>query len=161
VGAPLAPDTLLLVRGIMQLADRALVPIEQFSLGGLESVRGYRQDLLLSDNGALPSLEVRLPVLASQLECSYSCPFGDVGTTWNSGRSARTLTPGVCWSGFALVHRADASLRVLIGYSLVNVDGFNETWQENGLYFSANLQPLFSKSSVALRKGWMAQPYWR
>jgi len=41
---PLAPDTLLLVRGNVQLADRALVPIEQFSLGGLESVRGYRQD---------------------------------------------------------------------------------------------------------------------
>jgi len=49
----LAPDTLLLIRGDVQLSDRALVPIEQFSLGGLESVRGYRQDLLLTDNGAL------------------------------------------------------------------------------------------------------------
>jgi len=37
----------------VQLSDRALVPIEQFGLGGLESVRGYRQDLLLTDNGAL------------------------------------------------------------------------------------------------------------
>jgi len=42
-GAP-PPDTLL-IRGDVQLSDRALVPIEQFSLGGLESVRGYRQDL--------------------------------------------------------------------------------------------------------------------
>ena len=87
----LAPDTLLLIRSNVQLADRALVPIEQFSLGGLESVRGYRQDLLLSDNGAFASAEVRLPLLrVSQLDAVLQLtPFVDVGTTWNSsGRSA-------------------------------------------------------------------------
>jgi len=36
----LAPDTLLVVRGDLQLADRPLVPLEQFGLGGLNSVRG-------------------------------------------------------------------------------------------------------------------------
>ena len=57
----LAPDTLFLLRADVQLADRTLVPLEQFGLGGQESVRGYRQDLLLTDNGALASAEVRFP----------------------------------------------------------------------------------------------------
>ncbi|MGQ9869501.1 ShlB/FhaC/HecB family hemolysin secretion/activation protein, partial [Leptodesmis sp.] len=38
----LAPDTILLVRGDLQLADRPLLPIEQFGIGGFLSVRGYR-----------------------------------------------------------------------------------------------------------------------
>lgn len=59
----LAPDTLLLVRGDVQLSTTSLVPLEQFSLGGFQNVRGYRQDLLLSDNGAFASAEVRLPIL--------------------------------------------------------------------------------------------------
>ena len=44
----LAPDTLFLIRADVQLADRALVPLEQIGVGGQETVRGYRQDLLLS-----------------------------------------------------------------------------------------------------------------
>jgi hemolysin activation/secretion protein len=48
----LAADTLLLLRGDVQLADRALVPLEQIGLGGQDTIRGYRQDVLLTDNGA-------------------------------------------------------------------------------------------------------------
>ncbi len=59
----LAPDTLLLLRADAQLADRALLPFEQFSLGGIDSVRGYRQDALLTDNGIFASAEVRIPIL--------------------------------------------------------------------------------------------------
>ncbi|MHC5830270.1 MAG: ShlB/FhaC/HecB family hemolysin secretion/activation protein, partial [Nostoc sp.] len=40
----LAPETLLLLRLNTQLASRTLLPIEQFGLGGQDSVRGYRQD---------------------------------------------------------------------------------------------------------------------
>ncbi|NEQ84667.1 MAG: ShlB/FhaC/HecB family hemolysin secretion/activation protein, partial [Moorea sp. SIO2I5] len=59
----LAPNTILLIRGDVQLADRSLVPLEQIGIGGLESVRGYRQDLILSDNGAFISAELRLPII--------------------------------------------------------------------------------------------------
>jgi hypothetical protein len=49
----LAPETLFLLRADVQLSPDELVPLEQFGLGGIESVRGYRQDALLTDNGAL------------------------------------------------------------------------------------------------------------
>ncbi|HEY9639026.1 MAG TPA: ShlB/FhaC/HecB family hemolysin secretion/activation protein, partial [Coleofasciculaceae cyanobacterium] len=45
----LAPDTLLLLRADAQIANTALLPLEQFSLGGQDTVRGYRQDFLLTD----------------------------------------------------------------------------------------------------------------
>jgi len=56
-------------------------PIEQFGLGGLESVRGYRQDLLLTDN-ALLLRRCGYQFCVSQLGwCLTACPFVDVGTT--------------------------------------------------------------------------------
>jgi Haemolysin secretion/activation protein ShlB/FhaC/HecB len=62
----LAPDTLLIVRGDIQLADRTLLPLEQFGIGGQETVRGYGQDALLTDNGILFSTELRLPILKTK-----------------------------------------------------------------------------------------------
>lgn len=84
----LADDTLFLVRTNMQLADRALVPLEQFGLGGQESVRGYRQDALLADNGVLASAEFRLPIYRNREQklLLQLTPFIDFGTSWDSGK---------------------------------------------------------------------------
>ncbi len=46
----LAPNTLWVIRSDLQFASKATFPIEQFALGGLDSVRGYRQNFLLTDN---------------------------------------------------------------------------------------------------------------
>lgn len=61
----LAPDALLLVRGGLQVADRPLVPIEQLSIGGPQTVRGYRRDQVLANSGALASIEGRIPIFRS------------------------------------------------------------------------------------------------
>ncbi len=53
-----------MVRGNIQLASQPLVPMEQFATGGINSVRGYRQDLLLTDNGLFLSAEYQLPILS-------------------------------------------------------------------------------------------------
>ena len=58
-----APDALFLARTNLQFTGEALVPLEQFGLGGLDSVRGYRQDLFLVDNGIFASAEARIPIL--------------------------------------------------------------------------------------------------
>jgi hemolysin activation/secretion protein len=42
----LAPETLLLLRANTQLASRSLLPLEQLGLGGIDTIRGYRQDYL-------------------------------------------------------------------------------------------------------------------
>ncbi|MEO0541321.1 MAG: ShlB/FhaC/HecB family hemolysin secretion/activation protein, partial [Cyanobacteria bacterium P01_A01_bin.105] len=47
----LGRDTLFFLRGDAQFALDDLLSIEEFGIGGAQSVRGYRQDALLRDNG--------------------------------------------------------------------------------------------------------------
>ncbi len=140
----LAPNTLLLLRANVQLASTALVPLEQFGLGGLESVRGYRQDLLLTDNGAFASAEVQLPILrVSQLNGVLQlAPFVNFGTTWNSGRDAPDQNT-LASVGFGLrLSQGDRFIaRLDWGIPLVSVTSPERTWQENGLYFSVLYNP--------------------
>lgn len=142
----LAPDTLLLVRADAQLADRALVPLEQFGLGGQETVRGYRQDILLTDNGVLASAEVRIPVLRlPQLEDSIVqlAPFVDIGAAWNnSGRPdpdpnvLASIGLGLQWQLGDIL-----TLRLDYGIPLVSISSSDRTWQESGFYFSIIASP--------------------
>ncbi len=140
----LADETLLLVRANMQLADRSLVPIEQFGLGGLRSVRGYRQDLLLTDNGILATAEVQYPILRipQSQTLLQVVPFFDVGSGWNSNREnpdVNTLVSvglGLQWrQGDRFTARLDW------GIPLVSVNSRERTWQENGVYFSVIYNP--------------------
>ncbi len=141
----LAADTLLLVRGDLQLASRGLVPLEQFGLGGLESVRGYRQDLLLTDNGAFASVEVRIPILrVSQLNGVLQLtPFVDVGTAWNSGRSGpESGTLASAGLGLRLQLGDSFTARLDWGIPLISLDSNERTWrQEDGLHFSVLYNP--------------------
>lgn len=135
----LASDTLFLIRGDIQLADSALMPLEQFGLGGQETVRGYRRDVLLSDNGALLSTEVRLPILrVSQIDGLLQLvPFVDVGTAWNP--EGDSPDPNlIAGTGVGLLWQMGDhfSARLEWGIPLVEIDNQGNTWQENGVYFS-------------------------
>ena len=85
----LAPDTLFIVRTDLQVADSPIVSFEQFALGGLGSVKGYRQNTLLTDNGVFASMEVRLPVLRIPDEkiLVQIVPFADLGYGSNVGEA--------------------------------------------------------------------------
>lgn len=146
----LAQDTLLLIRTDVQLADSPLVPLEQFGLGGQESVRGYRQDALLTDNGVLASAEIRLPIYRApdQQVLLQLTPFIDVGTTWdNSGRDDADTnisdTDTLVSVGLGL--RLQLSNRLIArfdwGIPLIDLTSSERTLQEKGLYFSVNYNP--------------------
>jgi len=47
-----------------QLANDSLLPLEKFSVGGLDSVRGYRTNQLVRDEGYTASVEYRRPLFA-------------------------------------------------------------------------------------------------
>ena len=140
----LAEDTLLLVRGNMQLGDRALLPIEQFGLGGLGSVRGYRQDLLLTDNGVFATAEIQYPILRipQWQGVLQVVPFFDVGSAWNSGRENPDINT-LASVGLGLQWRQSDrfTARLDWGIPLVSVDSRERTWQENGVYFSILYNP--------------------
>ena len=144
----LAPDTLLLIRADLQLADRPLVPLEQFGLGGDYTVRGYRQDFLLTDNAALASVEFRLPIYRRPLRQTVLqlAPFFDVGTGWNNSANTEPSTPNTntlasIGLGLRLQLSDNLTARLDYGIPLIDVPSTKRTWQENGLYFSIIANP--------------------
>lgn len=68
----------------VQVADDLLFPLEQMAIGGRYSVRGYRENALLRDNGVAYQFETRFPVWTSSAGFPYVqfCPFADVGHSW-------------------------------------------------------------------------------
>lgn len=141
----LAPDTLLLVRGDMQVADRPLLPFEQFAIGGIDSVRGYRQDLLLTDNGVFASAELRLPIarIPKWNGVLQVTPFAEIGHGWNRGNSNGLKTDTLASVGLGLRLQLSEWLTARFdwGIPLVKVPRQNNTLQERGLYFSIVVSP--------------------
>ncbi|NEP02490.1 MAG: ShlB/FhaC/HecB family hemolysin secretion/activation protein [Symploca sp. SIO2E9] len=141
----IADDTLLLVRANAQLADQALVSSEQFALGGLGSVRGYRQDTLQTDNGIFTSAEVQLPVLGvfKDKGVIQMVPFVDFGTAWNSSGNDNPDPNTLASVGLGLQWRQgnNFTARLDWGIPLISVDSRDRTWQENGLHFSVQWNP--------------------
>jgi hemolysin activation/secretion protein len=77
-----------LFRTEAQLADSPLLSLEQFSVGGHDTVRGYRENELVRDNGLVGSLEIRIPLLSDSAGRPYLqlAPFADIGRSWNASR---------------------------------------------------------------------------
>ena len=135
-------DFLLLLRGDVQLSTSALVPLEQFRVGGMGSVRGYRQDLVLGDNGVFASAEVRIPVLRiKSLDAVVQLtPFVDVGAVWNKDDEVEIehdILPSV-GIGLNISAGARFNARLDWGIPLVDVELDSGSLQEDGIYFSIN-----------------------
>jgi hemolysin activation/secretion protein len=76
----------LLFRLDVQLTTEPLLPLEQIAIGGRFSVRGYRENQLVRDNGLIASLESRIPLVRNTPWADYVqvVPFVDFGRGWNS-----------------------------------------------------------------------------
>ncbi len=135
----------LLLRSDVQLSASDLVPLEQFSLGGIESVRGYRQDSLLGDSGIFTSAEVRIPVSRwNNGQSSFSAiPFLDVGTVWGGEASNNQNKDTLLSIGLGLQLLLNDNLRARLdwGIPLIDVENRDRTLQEDGIYFSVEYLP--------------------
>ena len=135
----------LLLRSDIQLSSDDLVPLERFSLGGVESVRGYRQDVLLGDSGVFASAELRIPVYRwSNGQNSLSAvPFVDFGSIWSNSddRDPEENTVGSIGVGLKLDLIDTLSARIDYGIPFVEVSDSDDTLQEQGVYFSLEYFP--------------------
>ena len=135
----------LLLRSDIQLSSDDLVPLERFSLGGSQSVRGYRQDALLGDNGVFASAELRIPVYrwSNNRNSLAAIPFVDFGTTRSNSDTRIQEEDTVVSLGVGM--RLDLidilSARIDYGIPLIEVNDSDDTLQEQGLYFSLEYFP--------------------
>lgn len=134
-------ENLLLWRSHLQLATNPLLPLEAFRLGGLDTVRGYRQDGILTDSGWFSALELRFPLFKipqwdSQIQLT---PFFDYGIGWNlSGRDNQQLSS----LGIGLLWQQDNfTAGVQWGMALTDSPVDRRTWQEHGFSFFILYQP--------------------
>lgn len=134
----LAPETLLVTRANFQFSPSALPALEQIGLGGQYTVRGYRQDFLLTDSGVNASLELLLPILRFSRDqgAVQLIPFIDFGSAWNNEGEA--LSNSTLWSaGLGLqIRRGDFRARIDWGIPLISVDASERSLQERGIYFT-------------------------
>jgi len=81
-------DAGLIWRADVQLSQAPLLGMEQLALGGHATVRGYRENALVRDQGGVLSLEGRLPVWRGGAEAAVVevAPFVDAGHGANRNR---------------------------------------------------------------------------
>ncbi|HZG40022.1 MAG TPA: ShlB/FhaC/HecB family hemolysin secretion/activation protein, partial [Nodosilinea sp.] len=137
----LSDDHLLIVSADVQLTPNPLLPSEKFVIGGAQTVRGYRQNLLGGDSGFRVSVEDRIALNRDEagLPTLQLAPFVDLGSVWNVGSNPNpapvqgflaSLGLGLIWEP-----QPRLSLRVDYGLPLIGTSNRGNTWQEQGIYF--------------------------
>jgi hemolysin activation/secretion protein len=136
-------DIQLLFRLDVQLTTDPLLPLGQMAIGGRFSVRGYRENQLVRDNGLIASLESRIPLVRNAPWAEYVqvVPFVDFGWGWN--RKVDTPDPTTLLS-IGLGLRWGATWRVAVplrtqaevfwGYKLKDVRTEGGNLQDKGLH---------------------------
>jgi len=93
----------LLVRALLQRSPDRLVPLERLAVGGRHTVRGYRENQLVRDNGWAVGMEWhwRLWQDTAQAARLTLAPLLDVGAAWNQGEAKSRLASaglGLLWA---------------------------------------------------------------
>ncbi|MDJ0597988.1 MAG: ShlB/FhaC/HecB family hemolysin secretion/activation protein [Crocosphaera sp.] len=141
-----APDSLFISRVNLQVADSPIVSNEQFALGGLGSVKGYRSNTLLTDNGVFATMELRLPVLRipeNQIVIQL-VPFTDFGYGWNMGEVPSVPIETLASVGLGIQFQYGRYINARLDYAerLGNVPyQLGNTWQDRGWLFTFTLTP--------------------
>lgn len=137
----LSPRAVLAAAINTQLTPDSLLSLERFSIGGVGTVRGYRQNQLVSDNGVVASVDLSIPVTANSDTLQIN-PFFEIGGGWNNRDSdpdpnlIAGLGLGVQWEV-----TPDLDVRLDYGIPLVGVRNQGDSLQDNGFYFSLRYQP--------------------
>ena len=137
----------LLGRMDLQLTNSPLFPLEQVSLGGRYTVRGYREVTILRDNSFIASVESRFSLVrwANGEPMVQFAPFIDVAHGWNLGdnRPAPTapitsfpdtlasVGAGLRWN---ILPNEKASFEVYWGQQLKHVPRISNTIQDHGVH---------------------------
>ncbi|MEL6928837.1 MAG: ShlB/FhaC/HecB family hemolysin secretion/activation protein, partial [Cyanobacteria bacterium J06600_6] len=136
-------DNILLLSSLnVQFTDDKLLPIEQLSLGGVNSVRGYRQNLSIGDNGIVGSIELQVPLIQKSHWKLNFIPFVDAGTLWNNfteDLDYSTLASVGLGVNFTLGKTIDAQIDY--GIPLIEAEAPESFSTEERVSFRLSIQP--------------------
>lgn len=142
----LAPwDLQVLFRLDTQMSDDPLLPLEQIAVGGRYTVRGYPENLLVTDEALITSLEVRIPLVTDKLWAEYLhlAPFADYGRVNNVHlptpdlREVYSAGLGLRWSAplLKMLVELRGEAEIYWGYQLQHVNTPHNDLQYDGIHF--------------------------
>jgi len=136
----------IVLRADAQLSNDTLLPTERIAIGGFDTVRGYRENTLVRDQGLILSLEGRFPLFQAPIpRLSRDAedgrvslvPFMDYGRGWNHGdttpepRAIVSIGMGLRWDV-----SPDISLQLTYAHPLRDVpDVDGNSLQDHGIHF--------------------------
>jgi hemolysin activation/secretion protein len=143
----------LIVRADLQRASEPLLPSEKLGIGGVSTVRGYRENVMVKDNGEIFSVEYRLPVGKfapfaldlgpdeGQLELAafFDAAHGkDENESGIGPRTLRSFGPGLRW---VPVH--GTLVQIYKGFALEKRPVLEPKLPDRGIHFLFALQVKF------------------
>ncbi len=135
-------DAQFVVRADLQLSNDRLLSLEQFSLGGMDTIRGYRENTLVRDQAFMASLEFRYPVLKNIPYGHFEMvPFIDFGRAWNYSdyKEKDDLIGAGIGLTWQLKDRLDAAL--YIAHDIKNASDYpDHNLQDDGIHFRVNFK---------------------
>jgi hemolysin activation/secretion protein len=139
----LGNNNFLIISLEAQLTPDALLPSEQFVIGGGQSVRGYRQNVLAGDNGIRFSIENRFTLARNEEgETVFQiAPFFDCGYVWNNDDNPNQIFSDdtfIAALGLGVLWQPIEGFNIRLDYAppLINLDSRGDDIQDDGLYFS-------------------------
>jgi len=131
----------LRLRSNLQLSDQSLLPQERMAIGGAYTVRGYRENELVRDNGYTGSIELHYPLFSMAGDFANSLtivPFMDYGLGWNyQDKTDELHSIGIGLNWQALGH---IKAEIYYAHDLITaIDKDEHTLQDDGVHFNVTL----------------------
>ena len=142
----LGTDSLLIGALDLQLSADPLLSSQQFTIGGGQSIRGFRQNARSGDNGIRFSLENRFVAFRNEQNAALLqvIPFLDAGAIWNHPNNPNTLPSQnfLAGGGLGLLFTPLDRLNLRLDYAIpfVNLSDRGTNLQESAFYFSLGYQ---------------------
>lgn len=138
------------LRGDVQAARDPLFALEKFAVGGVGSVRGFRENQLMRDNGWTAAAELRWPFARLGFPGLSTQPgdgqlaaalFADVGEAWDKGGRKEKLWsagPGIRWD-----IAADSHAQLYWAAARRDIAREHNDLQDRGVHFRIVMQRQF------------------
>jgi len=143
-------ESRFIAKSTFQLTNDPLLAMYKLGVGGRYTVRGYRENLFVRDNGVTASLEYQFPLFVDETgRDKYNlslATFADWGRSWDEDdalptSSAETIASvglGALWTPIEGLH-----LELYWGNDLDDQNLPNDTWQDRGLHYQVSYQAHF------------------
>ncbi|MCW1925193.1 BamA/TamA family outer membrane protein [Luteolibacter arcticus] len=134
-------DDVLVVQAGFQMTNDALPPPAQFRMGGRYTVRGYRENYMVRDQGFFAGVEYQIPLRTGTAESNWSlwlAPFVDGGMGWDRKESDREALLS-CGVGLRGTVSDWFEGELYFGLPLRNRSDQDSDLQDHGIHFRVGL----------------------